>query len=287
MLNPECVIDSNLFQKISSDVEYRNIDELLKFKLESKQISYDDINDFKCFKDLLNEVKINRLTLGTNNKIKKEYIEFAKKCPKNDIYEIFRNIISRQGCFSDIPNNLDDNKAKIFSNTLIESKLDYITVAFFLNPKIIVSTHSEIEQKYEKCSSELLLLGIDSICPCTAKERLIYAESVKASSYIEDSKDIAKLVVPVEKRAADAKEILIKAKSDPIFTDIKVEIERILPLLETQLEVYIEAKEKARALMDSSSNGELVNTILGLNNMLTKHENLLSCIKHKLEAGNV
>jgi len=93
--------------------------------------------------------------------------------------------------------------------------------------------------------------------------------------------------ISVEKRAEDAKEILIKAKYDPRFTDIKENIEQILPLLETQLEVFRKAKEKAEILQDSSSKGDHTNAMLGLNNLLTKKEKLLSYIKHELKGGNV
>jgi hypothetical protein len=263
----ECVIDSDLFQKIcSDDVKYRNINELLKFKLDSKQISIDDCFDFKCFKDLLNEVKIYRLTLGVNNKIKKEYIEFAMKWPKDDLFETFRNILSKQGCFQEITKNLDDTSAKSFSNTPLESKLDYIAVASSLkHRRIIVASHNEIEQKYEKCCSELMELGIDWTSPCTAKDKLIYAEPVtpivepiipRVSPNLEESEE-GGLVMNIEERATKAEDFLNGMKNQvfgnkifsSIYTDIgnlEDDFEEIVEDLNTQLKGYREAKKRAK-----------------------------------------
>ena len=52
----------------------------------------------------------------------------------------------------------------------------------------------------------------------------------------------------------------------------------VLPLLETQLEVFREAKNKAETLQDSSSKGDIKNAKLGLNHFLMNNEDLLKRI---------
>ena len=172
MTTNECVIDVELFGKISSDEQFEYISAYLQNKMKCGEFNIDDYDECHCFIDLLKAVKNNHCILGINDSILKDYIEAITKCPR-EIREIYRAISSMEHCFKEV-DEIDSRKTEHFIGSPLEPKIDYIAVAHLINPKIIVSTMRSIDQEYATYSEKLDALRVCCISSCKAKNEILF-----------------------------------------------------------------------------------------------------------------
>lgn len=168
----ECIIDAELFKKISSDSKHELLIDLVQIKHENGDFNCYDILECCCFSDLLKAIQRNRCKLGANTDIIEIYANIIKKCP-NEIIQRYSNIYSNEDLFIFINDDLDHNIKENFNDTSLESKIPFISAAHFLRYKTIVSTKDDANLNYKECSDKLSLVRVECKDVCSAKDEII------------------------------------------------------------------------------------------------------------------
>ncbi len=168
----ELVVDSELFSKISSDDnKYEDIHQLIVYKIKNNDFDKNDLGECTSFVDILKAIKNEKCVFAYNDETQKKCIEIVGKCPK-DIKEMFIDILRKEPCCKKIEDYFDTTEKELFKDSLLESKIPFINVAYHLSNKLIISTKEEIETKYENCFTELCEVRVVCKSACEVKEEI-------------------------------------------------------------------------------------------------------------------
>ena len=168
----ECVIDAELFRKISSDTQYNDLKDVLKVKMDNGEFGINDIEECFCFKDFLIAIENKKCKIGIDSNVLELYIQIISKC-SNDIKIKFSSLVSRKEHCKIINKGMDSRlKEKLLQKNL-KSKIPFIIIANYLNPKLIISTKKDIDDNYSACYGELLEFCIDYKDICYTKQEVM------------------------------------------------------------------------------------------------------------------
>lgn len=168
----EFVVDSELFSKINSEGNNcETILQLIHSKIKNGDFSVNDMNECICFVDILKAIINKKCVFAYNDEIKTQCIETVKKCP-DDIKIMFMNILGNSSHCKKIDSNFDYRKKSLFIGTPLESKIQFINVAYHLNNKLIISTKEEIDTKYKDSFYNLCLVEVACKNVCEVKEEI-------------------------------------------------------------------------------------------------------------------
>lgn len=156
----ECVMDAELFKNFGLD----------KGKLSEMLEDEALYNEFVCLKDLLAAIRRGKCRACYNEKIREEY--FISKLP-NELLEPLSAIISIQDLHRNVNEPFKRRDKERIENADLKKKLQYISVAYFLDRKLIVSTCNDFESCYSRFRQKLLsLFEIDCKDVCEASEEI-------------------------------------------------------------------------------------------------------------------
>jgi hypothetical protein len=157
----ECVVDSELFKKVSSNnSRYQSFMELLLDMRSNPQFTQDDENECKCFYHLLRSIKNYKCKLVYNEKIIIDYNQIIEMCPE-DIITILGRILSETACYTKKEEKLHHTHRLKLYNSPLKNKIPYVDAAHLCdNNKLIVSTVVYLNSKYKNCRVDLNIVGV-------------------------------------------------------------------------------------------------------------------------------
>jgi len=173
MVLENCVIDVELFNKISSNDECANLEALFENKKDSGDFEIKDLLECICFKDILTAVRNKKCKVGINDKIIKDYSKIVKMFP-DDVRILYHHIYSNAEHFIEITDDFDHILKGYFKSTPLEIKIHYIHVAHFLTNKTIISTDDYVNSIYKECMEKLSRVQVCCVDVCSVKDDVVH-----------------------------------------------------------------------------------------------------------------